>query len=271
MRRTPNEAPGDGTGDQPDGPSDDDGGASGRDRLREALKRPGSRGQFTVAVLLAIVGFASVVQVQANERNDDYAGVRQADLVQLLDSLSAASERAENEIEQLEQARSTLRNDSDSNEVALAQAREQANVLSILAGTVPAVGPGIVVTVKDPTGGVGIDQLLNGLQELRDAGAEAIEINNQVRVIASTSLQEVEGAEEGVLVDGQELSPPYTIEAVGDPHTLAQALAFDEGFIDNVEDPPINGEVTVAEVTEVLVSTVREPVEPQYAEPVEEE
>lgn len=247
---------------------EDDRGISGRARLWAALKRPVSRGQATAAVLLAVVGFASVVQVQANERNDDYAGARQADLVQLLDSLSAASERAENEIAELEATRSSLRNDTDSNNAALEQAREQATVLRILAGTVPTVGPGIIVTVEDPTGGVGIDQLLNGLQELRDAGAEAIEINNQVRVIAQTSLEEGEG---GVIIDGQQLTAPYTIEAVGDPHTLAQGLAFDEGFIDNVEDPPVNGEVTVAEVPEVEVTTVREPVEPQYAEPVEEE
>ncbi len=241
---------------------------SGRDRLLTALKQPVSRGQVTVAALLAVVGFASVVQVQANDRDDDYAGTRQQDLVQLLDSLAAASERAELEIARLEQTRSSLRNDTNSNNAALEQARQQANVLSILAGTVPAVGSGVVVTVQDPTGGVGIDQLLNGLEELRDAGAEAIEINNSVRVVAQTSLSDGEG---GVIIDDQQLAPPYVIEAIGEPHTLEQALDFTGGFIDEIEQRPVGGEVSVKQVDTVEIATVREPTEAEYAEPVEEE
>lgn len=241
---------------------------TGRGRLLAALRRPGSRGQASAAVLLAIVGFAGAVQVQSNERDDEYAGTRQQDLIQLLDSLSIASERAENEIARLEETRSSLRNDTDSNNAALEQAREQADVLAVLAGTVPAVGPGVVVTVRDPRTGVGINQLLNGLQELRDAGAEAIEINNTVRVIAQTSLSD---GDSGVVVDGQQLAPPYTIEAIGDPHTLAQALDFTGGFIDEVENEAVGGDVTVDEVETVEIATVREPAEPEYAEPAEEE
>ncbi|MDQ3484330.1 MAG: DUF881 domain-containing protein [Actinomycetota bacterium] len=241
---------------------------SGRDRLLGALKRPGLRGQVTVAALLAVVGFASVVQVQSHEQNDDFAGTRQEDLIQLLDSLAAASDRAEIEIDRLEETRSSLRNDTDSNNAALEQAREQADVLSILAGTVPSVGPGVVITVQDPTGGVGIDQLLNGLEELRDAGAEAIEINNSVRVVAQTSLSDGEG---GVIIDDQQLAPPYTIEVIGEPHTLNQALGFTGGFIDEIEQPPANGEVRVKEVDDIEIATVREPTEAEYAEPVEEE
>ncbi len=139
-------------------------------------------------------------------------------MLQLLNSLAAASERAENEVAQLEETRSSLRNNTESRQAALETARQQANVLGILAGTLPTVGPGVVVTIEDPTGAVGIDQLLNGLEELRDAGAEAIEINDTVRVVAQTSLED---GENGILVDGQQLSAPYTIEAIGDSHTLA--------------------------------------------------
>ena len=51
-----------------------------------------------------------------------------------------------------------------------------------------AVGPGIRVTVNDPSGGVGSNHLINGIQELRDAGAEVIELNDTVRVVAQTAL-----------------------------------------------------------------------------------
>jgi uncharacterized protein YlxW (UPF0749 family) len=241
---------------------------TGRDRLLRSLRRPGSRGQITAAVLLAVVGFASVVQVQANERNDDYEGMREEDLVQLLNSLSSASQRAENEIAELEQTRSSLRSDTDSRQAALEQARERASVLGILAGTLPAVGPGLVVTVRDPQGNVGIDQMLNGLEELRDAGAEAMELNNSVRVVAQTALED---GENGILVDETELTPPYTIEVIGDPHTLAEALNIYSGFVDDIEGPDIGGSVRIEESSNVEIATLAEPLEPDYAEPVESE
>jgi len=241
---------------------------TGRERLLRSLKRPGSRGQITAAVLLAVVGFASVVQVQANERNDDYEGMREEDLVQLLNSLSSASQRAENEISELEQTRSELRSDTDSRQAALEQARERSTVLGILAGTLPAVGPGIVVTVKDPQGNVGIDQMLNGLQELRDAGAEAIELNSSVRVVAQTALED---GENGILVDETELTPPYTIEVIGDPHTLAEALNIYSGFVDDIEGTDIGGSVVIEESSNVEIATLTEPLDPEYAEPVESE
>lgn len=239
----------------------------GRDRLLATLKKPGTRGQITAAVLLAVVGFASVVQVQANERDNDYEGMREEDLVQLLNSLASASQRAENEIDQLEQTRNSLRSDTSDNSAALEAARERASVLGILAGTLPAVGPGVVVKVQDPDGNVGIDQMLNGLEELRDSGAEAIEINNTVRVVAQTALEDGEG---GIVVDGTQLAPPYTIEAIGEPATLAGALKIFGGFVSDIEDPTtIGGQVTIEETSDVEIATLAEPQQPEFAEPVE--
>lgn len=251
---------------QPGGNARQEPAPTGRSRLLDALRRPGSRGQLTAALLLAIVGFASVVQVRATEEDDVYAGMRQEDMLQLLNSLGAASERAENEIAQLEQTRSSLRNNAESRQAALETARQQANVLGILAGTLPAVGPGVEVTVQDSSGGaaIGTDQLLNGLEELRDAGAEAIELNNTVRVVAQTSLEDSDG---GILVDGQKLTAPYTIEAIGDPHTLAVGLNFRLGFSDEVE--LAGGKVLVKELNNVEIATTREPGQSQYAHPVE--
>lgn len=243
-------------------------GPSARERLVAGLRKTGSRGQVTAAVLLAIVGFAAVVQVQSTGRNDDYDGMREEDLAQLLNSLAGASQRAENEIEQLEQARSSLRSDTDFREAALEQARARATVLGILAGTLPAVGPGVVVIVEDPEQSIGIDQMLNGIEELRNAGAEAIEINDSARVVADTALEDGDG---GILVDDVQLSPPYTIDAIGAPNTLAEALTFTGGFVQDIEAPDLGGEVTIKQVDSVEVATVRRLPEPEYAEPVEPE
>jgi uncharacterized protein YlxW (UPF0749 family) len=248
----------------PEGPARPERPADGRDRLLASLRRPGSRGQLTAGVLLALLGFAAVTQVKANGKDDQYVGARQGDLIQYITNLSQASQRAEDEIARLENTRDALRSDTRSRRTAVERARQQADTLGILAGTVPVRGPGVFVTVGDPKGGVGANQLLDGLEELRDAGAEAIEINDKVRVVAQTALQDTDG---GVVVDGVTLRPPYVIEAIGSPHDLATALAFRDGFIDEVEQPGVEGTVRARESQDVDISTVTTPVAPRYAQP----
>jgi uncharacterized protein YlxW (UPF0749 family) len=235
----------------------------GRDRLKAALRRPGSRGQVVAGLLLALLGFAAVTQVQANDKDDAYVGARQGDLVQYINSLALASDRAESQITRLQATRDSLGNDTEARRTALARAREQAGTLGILAGTVPAVGPGVRVTVNDRSTGVGTNQLIDGLQELRDAGAEVIELNDTVRVVAQTSLQDNAGG--GVLVDGTSLRPPYVIDAIGDPQTLDTALDFTGGFVSEVRG--VGGTVTVERLAKVEITTVHEAVAPKYAEP----
>jgi uncharacterized protein YlxW (UPF0749 family) len=235
----------------------------GRARLGAALRRPASRGQAVAGVLLALLGFAAVTQVRSNDKDDNYVGARQGDLIQYINSLSLASERAESQITTLERTRDSLGNDAEARRTALARARQQADTLGILAGTLPAEGPGVRVTVTDGGAAVGTNQLIDGLQELRDAGAEVIEINDKVRVIAQTSLQDTTGG--GVVVDGTPLKQPYVIDAIGDPHTLATALDFTGGFISEVRE--VGGKVVVARLTTVEIASVRTPKAPKYAEP----
>lgn len=250
--------------EQRPGPSPEERPADGRARLREALSRPASRGQVIAAGLLAVLGFAAVVQVQSNSTDDAYVGAREDELIELINSLSLASERTGTEIDELRQTRDSLRNDTEARRIVLEEARKQADELGILAGTLPAVGPGIRVTVRDPTGGVGSNHLINGIQELRDAGAEAIELNDTVRVVAQTALRD--NASGGVSVDGVDIEAPYVIEAIGAPYDLETALGFTRGFTDEVED--VGGEVRIEQLETVEVASVHRLLVPEYAEPV---
>jgi uncharacterized protein YlxW (UPF0749 family) len=202
--------------------------------------------------------------VRAINQDDTYAGARQSELLALINQLSLASQRAENEIAQLEQTRNSLLNDTEARRTALERARQQADQYGILAGTVPAVGQGIRVTVQDPAGTIVTSHLLNAIQELRDAGAEAIEINDTVRVVAQTAIRDLD--EGGVEVDGQQVTAPYIIDAIGAPHTLANALDIFSGFIDEVERA--GGNVVVRQADTIEIASIRDPAPPEYAEPV---
>ena len=59
--------------------------------------------------------------------------------------------------------------------------------------------PGVRITITEQTGPVDIDSVLDTVEELRSAGAEAMQFNGQVRVVAQTSLEDEVG---GFSVDG---------------------------------------------------------------------
>ena len=215
-----------------------------------------------MAVLLAIVGFAAMTQVRATEVDDTYAGYREQDLIDVLNGLAGTSQRAQAEISRLERTRDDLLSSTNSRQAALAQARGQAETLEILAGTVPVNGPGIRITIEEKEGPVDTDSLLDTIQELRAGGAEAMQFNGQVRVIAQTSFQDAEG---GIFVDDTFLEPPYVIDVIGEPRTLSGSLTFVQGPIDQLEADGATVEVT--ELESLDIESVRPTGRSEFAVP----
>lgn len=237
-------------------------------RLLRALVRPRLRRvEVLVALLLAVLGFAAAVQVRTAQVEGPLATARQEDLVTILDDLSNRNDRLRSEIATLNETQRLLTTGSGQSEAALAEARRRAQLLGVLAGTVPARGPGVEMTIADPEGLLTADVLLDALEELRDAGAEAVQIGgaegDPVRVVASTAL--LDGDEGGVAVDGVLLRPPYRFTVIGDPSTLASALAIPGGVVDNVEQR--GGRTLVERRDEVVVDALQSLEEPRYARP----
>ena len=247
-------------------------------RLLRALFRPRRRPvDLLVASLLALLGFAVAIQVRSTQDGPALVGARQEDLVQILDELANRNDRLRAEIDDLVDTRERLTSGTDSTEAALEEAQRRAEVLGILAGTVPAQGPGIHLVLEDPDRVLGADVLLDALQEMRDAGAEAVQLEGpvgsggdptagtkSVRVVASTSFQD---GEDGIVVDGVQLRPPYRFVVVGEPQTLASALRIPGGVVASVEQR--GGAAEVTEQEQVLVDALRPLDQPQYARPAD--
>ncbi len=235
--------------------------ATGRQRLRLALTTA-SRGQLVVALLLVVVGFAGVTQVRSNDIDDTYASYREQDLIDVLNGLAGTTQRAEAEIARLESTRRDLQSSTDARRAALAQAQERSDTLSILAGLVPVTGPGIRVTIEEVTGPVDIDTLLDTLQELRAAGAEAMQLNGKVRIIAQSALEDGVG---GIYIDGTLLSAPYVLDVIGEPHTLAGAITFLQGPRSQFQED--GQSVDIDELSSLDIESVREAEQPVVAQP----
>jgi uncharacterized protein YlxW (UPF0749 family) len=238
----------------------------GVDRLRAALTRP-HRSQLVVGVLLAVLGFAFVVQVRTYDREENYTGLRETELIGILDGLTGTAERARREVERLEATRDDLQSESNARGIALAEAQKRARNLSILAGLVPVRGQGVRVTVTESDGRVSVGSMLDMIQELRTAGAEAMEFNDSHRLGAQSSFEDAVG---GIQLEGRLLEPPYVLEVIGDPHVLEGALRIHTGPVYTLET--LDGaSVTIEPLDEVTIESVREPTRPVNGEPVDEQ
>lgn len=232
-------------------------------RLGRALMRP-SRSQVLVAVVLALSGLAVTMQV-STVRDQRFSTLRQADLVAMLDDVTAESRRLESELAELERTRSQLQSGVDAGEVARAEARKRLDDLGLLGGTLPARGQGIRITISDSRGKLTPEILLNAIEELRDAGAEVIEIDDRIRLVAGSA---VTGAAGAVVVDGVGLGRTIVLEAIGDPATLNEATRFRGGLVSTIEGERVDGSAQVVRVPDLLIASVVTPRTPRFARPV---
>lgn len=221
-------------------------------------------------VLCVLLGIAIVTQVRQNESGDSLETARPADLLVLLDSLQQREAALNTEVSELRRTLAELQASGSSDQAAIENAQARLAGLSILIGTVPAIGPGVTLTITDNARGVPAETLLDVINELRNAGAEAMEIqgraNDQrssVRVGVSTW---VTGGPGALVVDGNTLNPPYSVVAIGDPPTLAAAMNIPGGAVDSVER--VGGTMVIQQSDRVDVTALRQPKPRQYAQPV---
>ena len=233
-----------------------------RGLLAAVRVRRAAPAQLVIAVLCGLLGFFAVVQLRLQADDNNLRSARQSDLIRILDDLNDRSERLDSEIRDLEQRRVELQSGSDRSEAALTEAEGRRSVLGILAGTVPARGPGILLRIFDPQQKVDAAVLLDTLQELRDAGAEAVQIND-VRVVASTDF--IDAAPGSVQVDGQVVAAPYLFKVIGDPDTLDPALRIPGGVFAVLDER--GATPTVETRRQVTVDATRPAADLDYARP----
>ncbi len=229
--------------------------------LGRALRPRASRPQAIVGLLCGLLGFALVVQVRQTQV-EGLAALPQAELVRILDQANQRTEELEREAAALEATREQLLTGSDQQQAAIEAATEAAITQGILSGRLPARGPGMELTIADPQGSVPALTLFNVLEELRNAGAEAVQLGD-LRIVASTYFVD---SPDGVVVDGVVIDPPYRWVAIGDPDTLVPALEIPGGAMSSIRTSGGTGTARARE--EVEVTATRTVPEPRFATPV---
>jgi uncharacterized protein YlxW (UPF0749 family) len=185
---------------------------------KSSARRPIS---LAMAVVLAVFGALLITAAIQAHRNKPETERERAALVAQINAGSASVDRLRARTSNLQAEVQDLR-DAVLRSTDQGQALDQRLArLGATAGTAAVSGPGVEVTVNDAadatSGGKVLDAdlqvLVNGLWTV---GAEAISINGH----RLTNLSAIRVAGEAITVNYRPLSPPYVIDAIGDPDTM---------------------------------------------------
>ncbi len=150
--------------------------------------------------------------------------------------------------------------------------KEELDQARILAGIEDVEGPGITVVVDDlkfsekvnyPL--ISYSMLLELLNELNAAGAEAVSINEQ-RIISTSEIRQIGGIH--ININTVSFAPPFVFKAIGDPKTLEAALRLREGIAEKLENSGVA--VTITQEQLIKISKYNGVIERKYAKVVKE-
>lgn len=175
-------------------------------------------------------------------------------LISLITNLEAETSSQEERLTNLRQETEHIISQSSNDESQLSALQEELMADQALAGLTALEGPGIVVSLDDHSAGLAAaptedanryiihyDKLLNIVNDLRSANAEAISINGQ-RVVASSEIRCVGNV---ILVNTTRLAPPFEISAIGDTTALERAINSSSSYESlRVSGFPVNYQLT---------------------------
>ena len=218
------------------------------------------RNQLTIAAVAFVLGLLVVVQLRTQASGAAFAGLSSQELTVLVANLNDRNDELRGEIATLERELSTLTANTQRGEASVDELRADLRRVRLYAGIDPATGPGVVITIRGPIDGTGVEDLVN---ELRNAGAEAMAVDT-VRLVPGVVTV---GAAGSVTVDGVPLADPFELTAIGAPDKLTGSLTRSGGIIAQLAatQPDILVEVTPLDRVDVP-ATDRQLV-PRHAHP----
>lgn len=206
----------------------------------------------TLGIICLLLTMSICIQIKTVNGNNLIAS-RSLTNNDLRDQVLRWKEKYDHAYESLEQSNKRLesiRQTATEDIVGASEKEEKLKRNNMLIGLTDVCGEGVTVTLKD-NNAVTIDNLgitddisfylVHDLDiraivnELENAGAEAISINDQ-RVVITTSIT-CEG--NVISVNGEKVSSPFTIKAIGNSLSLYSALVRPGGYVESLNSTGI--------------------------------
>ena len=202
----------------------------------------------TLGIMCLLLTVAIIVQYKTIEDASQIIGTDDVNSELKTEVLSWKEkyDEAYKELQDAEKKLETAREEASKNSGASSESERNLKIANAIIGTTDVTGSGIVVTLADnqnvTSDSIGVlenisnylihdSDLLTLVNELKNAGAEAISINDE-RITNSTSIT-CDG--NVVLINGNKVSSPFIVKAIGSQEALLGAIERPGGFLEILE------------------------------------
>lgn len=218
--------------------------------------------QLSLTILCFILGLLLMAQFRTQRMTSRaLLTTSSAEQLAIISSLVENNARLREEMEALEEQLSEYQ--QATGRAVLGPLVEELNKVKIINGLVEVSGSGVEVSIDGPIGVLDVQDLIN---ELRNVGAEALTINGERLTLYSV----VASAEDGVItVNATQLSRPYILQAVGQPEIMETALLRKGGLIATLERNYEGLAVSLIRREKMVLPVYKGAIEFVYASPVE--
>ncbi|HHV74097.1 DUF881 domain-containing protein [Thermoanaerobacterium sp. R66] len=228
----------------------------------------------SIAFVCVVLGIMISTQFRNVKNSDSLTVQRAEELTSKLNQVQKERDELKKQINDLEAKISNYENSAAKSSTVTKSLKDDLDKYKELAGLSDVEGPGIIVTINDGNTQLqpGADQtaflvhdedLLNIVNELRAAGAEAISINDQ-RLVATSEIRMIGNT---IDINSVRFTPPYVVKAIGNPDTLEAALRLKGGIIDTLSNWGI--QVNIKRSDKILVKKYDGVLTYKYAKPYE--
>ena len=189
--------------------------------------------QIYLAVTFILLGVLISTQIQTQNRLDsDLASQSSSDLTIMVKNLTDRRLLLTEELAEAEYNLELYQEEYLDDSLLLEKMNNDIARLELINGTIPAKGPGIVITVSGHLLASDLAVLVN---EFWAAGAEAVAIND-VRITPYSGFDYIGTSTATYLTCGGEvLTEPIILQAVGNSATLERSIVMPGGIADNLE------------------------------------
>lgn len=226
--------------------------------MSHSLRAPQS--QALVAAVAFLLGLLVVAQIRSQAGNNTLAGLSSQDLTFLVANLNTRNDQLRRETATLERQLATLELGGSRGASSVNEIQADLDRIRAWAGLDRIGGDGIAIRIGGPIGASALGDLVN---ELRNAGAEAIAIED-VRVVSGTVIGGLPGS---ISVDDTALHDPIVIRAIGTPETLTGSLARADGIIAQLAATDPEATIEVEEAAQMILPATERSMAPTHGRP----
>jgi uncharacterized protein YlxW (UPF0749 family) len=230
----------------------------GWDRRATDPQRLASR--LSLAAVSVLLGFLVIAQLRGQAGVPGLSALSATELTQLIANLTAGNDDLRDEIAELQRQESHLVDTKRRGETTVDELTADLERIRAWSGITPVSGQGIVISIQGPIGGDGVEDVLN---ELRNAGAEAMAVDG-VRVVGGVV---VAGTAGELSIENQAIGDAFEIRAIGSPEILTGTLTRTGGVIAQVGATYPTARLTVTPIESMTLPATTRTGPPTYAQP----